>query len=79
MIKENSRGLGIGTLLIKASLEIAKELGFKAMQYNMVLSQNPRAISLYERLGFQIIGTIAQAIRNPDGSYQDGYLMNLQL
>lgn len=75
MIKSTHRGLGIGTLLIKASLQIAKSLGFLAMQFNMVLSQNTNAIKLYEKLGFEIIGTIPNAIRNSDKSFQDGHTM----
>lgn len=75
MIKESHRGQGIGTLLINASLEIAKNLGFTAMQFNMVLSQNAIALKLYAKLGFKIAGTLPKAIRNPDGSYQDGYVL----
>lgn len=75
MIKSTHRGLGIGTLLIKASLHIARSLGLSAMQFNMVLSQNTGTIKLYEKLGFQIIGTIPSAILNPDGSFQDGHTM----
>ena len=79
MIKEDYRGKGLGTLLVNASLEIAKDLGFKAMQFNMVLSQNINATKLYQKLGFNIIGTIPEAIRNPDGKYQDGYIMHRKL
>ena len=79
MIKGSYRGQGIGTLLVKASLEIAKNLGFRAMQFNMVLSQNVIATKLYQKLGFNIIGTISQAIRNPDGSYQEGYILHKKL
>ncbi len=75
MIKSTHRGQGIGTLLIKASLHIAKSLGLSAMQFNMVLSQNVGAIKLYEKLGFEIVGTIPHAIRNANGSFQDGYSM----
>jgi DNA-binding MarR family transcriptional regulator/L-amino acid N-acyltransferase YncA len=75
MIKRTYRGLGIGSLLVKVSLHIASNLGFLAMQFNMVLIQNAGAIKLYERLGFEIIGTIPNAIRNTDGSFQDGYTM----
>ena len=71
MIREDYRAQGIGTLLIKASLYIAKDLGFRAMQFNMVLSQNISAIRLYQKL----IGTIPEAILNSDGVYQDGYIM----
>ena len=79
MVKSSYRGQGIGTLLVKASLEIAKDLGFQAMQFNMVLSQNVIAIKLYQKLGFNIIGTIPQAIRNSDGSYQEGYILHREL
>lgn len=79
MIRDTYRGKGIGSLLVKASLHLAKGLGLQAMQFNMVLSQNTLAIKLYERLGFNIVGTIPQAIRNSDGSYQDGYVMHRKL
>ncbi len=79
MIKSSYRGHGIGSLLVKASLQLAKKLGFKTMQFNMVLSQNTHATKLYQKLGFNIIGTIPEAICNPDGSYQDGYIMYRKL
>ena len=79
MLKSSYRGRGIGTLLINASLEIAKDFGFQSMQFNMVLSQNIAAVKLYQKLGFNIIGTIPQAIRNSDGSYQEGYILHRKL
>ncbi len=79
MVKSTFRGQGIGTLLIKASLERAKVLGYRAMQFNSVLSQNVKAIHLYQKLGFKIIGTIPEAIRNLDGSYQNSYIFHQKL
>jgi DNA-binding MarR family transcriptional regulator/L-amino acid N-acyltransferase YncA len=79
MIHHAYRGKGIGSLLVKASLHLAKSLGLHAMQFNMVLSRNKLAIKLYERLGFNIVGTIPKAVRNPDGSFQDGYVMHRTL
>jgi DNA-binding MarR family transcriptional regulator/L-amino acid N-acyltransferase YncA len=79
MIRATYQGKGIGSLLIKASLHLAKDLQFKAMQFNMVLSKNARAVQLYEKLGFTIIGTIPEAVRTPDGSYQDGFVMHRKL
>jgi len=79
MMRSTHRGKGIGALFIKASLHLAKSLGFEAMQFNMVLSQNLVAIRLYQRLGFSIIGTIPEAVRKPDGGYQDGYVMYRKL
>lgn len=75
MIKKSERGQGIGSFLVQASLEIAKRLGFASMQFNMVFSQNGIANKLYEKLGFTTIGTIPNAIRNPDGSFQDGHIL----
>lgn len=79
MIRNTYRGKGLGSLLIKASLHLAKGLGFQAMQFNMVLSQNTLAVKLYERLGFNIVGTIPEAFRNPGGNFQDGYVMHRKL
>lgn len=79
MMHNSYRGKGVGSLLIKSSLQLAKELGFQAMQFNMVLSQNTRPVKLYARLGFSIVGTIPKAVRNADGSYQDGYVMHREL
>lgn len=79
MIKGTHRGHGLGTLLVKASLHLAKELGFRAMQFNMVLSQNTVAVKLYQKLGFTIAGTLPDAVRNPDGTFQDGYVMHRHL
>lgn len=74
MIQSSYQGQGIGTWLVNMSLEIAKNLGFKAMQFNLVFSQNTKAIKLYEKLGFKTIGTIPDAVHNPDGSYQDAVI-----
>lgn len=79
MMRNTHRGKGIGSYLVKASLHLAKNLGLHAMQFNMVLSQNQQAIKLYEKLGFNIIGIIPEAIRNGDGSFQDGYVMYRKL
>lgn len=79
MICSRCRGKGVGSLLIKASLHLARDIGFRGMQFNMVLSQNTLAVKLYQRLGFVIVGTIPEAVRNPDGSYQEGYVMYRKL
>jgi len=79
MIKESHRSKGIGTKLLEASLALAKEQGFLAMQFNMVLSDNTGALKLYKKMGFETIGTIPDAIRNSDGTYQDGYILYKRL
>ena len=55
------RGQGIGERLVRHSMEQASALGFDALQFNAVFASNP-ARRLYERLGFQVIGSIPDAI-----------------
>lgn len=60
------RGQGVGTALVRHSLRAARELGFDAMQFNLVLESNP-ARRLYERLGFEAVGRIPDAIDDQAG------------
>lgn len=60
------RGHGVGTALVRHSLRAARELGFDAMQFNLVLESNP-ARRLYERLGFEAVGRIPDAIDHEAG------------
>ena len=59
------RGRGVGTALVEDSLAEARRLGFDAMQFNLVFASNP-ARRLYERLGFQAIGRIPEAVDGED-------------
>jgi DNA-binding MarR family transcriptional regulator/L-amino acid N-acyltransferase YncA len=79
MVIDTHRGHGIGALMLKASLHLAKQLGLHAMQFNMVLSQNINAVSFYEKFGFKVVGTIPNAVRMPDNNYQDGFIMYREL
>ena len=79
MIRCDVRRIGLGRILCEASLLLAKKQGYRAIQYNMVLSENIPAVTLYKTLGFQIIATIPNAVRNPDNTYQTGYIMYREL
>ena len=59
------RGQGIGRALVEHSLVEARALGFDALQFNLVFASNP-ARRLYERLGFQVIGRIPEAVDGED-------------
>ncbi len=56
---------GIGTKMCEHSLEQAKRMGYYAMQFNFVISSNTRAVSLWERMGFDIVGRIPNAFKSP--------------
>ena len=59
------RGRGIGTALVEDSMVEARRLGFDALQFNLVFASNP-ARRLYERLGFEVIGRIPEAVDGED-------------
>lgn len=70
-VKSTFRGRGLGRILVNDSIEKAQQHGFWGLQFNAVVASNYRAISLYLKLGFQIIGTIPNGFRLKDGSYCD--------
>lgn len=70
------RGKGIGRRLVEHSLGEARRQGYKAMQYNFVVSTNEPAVRLYKNLGFQILATLPQAFRHPTLGYVDVYVMH---
>ena len=72
---ENTRGRGIARQMCEHSLTKASEFGFKAMQYNCVLSTNEGAVSLWKRLGFDIVGTIPKVFKHPTEGYVDAFVM----
>ena len=45
------------------SLQEAQQQGYLAMQFNMVVSTNSTAVRLWERLGFERIGTVPKCYR----------------
>jgi len=59
------RGRGVGTALVEDSLVQARRLGFDALQFNLVFASNP-ACRLYERLGFQVVGRVPDAVDGED-------------
>ena len=55
------RGRGVGTALVEDSLVQARALGFDALQFNLVFASNP-ARRLYERMGFEAVGRVPEAV-----------------
>ena len=75
MVKRNQHGRGIGRLLGVHSLAQARQAGYRAMQFNAVVSANTAAVALWEGLGFTRIGTVPQGFRLPNGDFVDLYVM----
>ncbi len=66
--------LGIGTHMIEEIAAYAKKIGVTQLELQ-VMDSNKRAISLYERLGFEKIGFLPNAYRQEDGSFCGQYMM----
>jgi ribosomal protein S18 acetylase RimI-like enzyme len=79
MVSASARRHGLGRAMAEHCLSEARRLGFRAMQFNYVISTNTAAIRLWQDLGFEIVGTLASAFRHPDKGYVDVYVMYLSL
>ena len=75
IVSEKARGKGLGDKLCKHSLIEAKLLGYKAMQYNIVVSTNIGAIKLWQKNGFKIVGTLPKAYNHIELGYVDAFVM----
>ena len=75
MVSTQARGKGLATTMCQHSQEIAKELGYKAMQYNFVASSNEGAVRLWEKFGFEIVGKLPKAFNHPIKGYIDALIM----
>lgn len=74
-VRADVRGLGLGRRMGEASLALAAEHGFRALQFNIVVSTNEHALRLWRSLGFRIVGTIPEGFRLPDGRLVDHHIM----
>ena len=79
MVSASARGRGIGRAMAEHCLSEARRLGFRAMQFNFVISTNTPAIRLWQDLGFNIVGTLPGAFHHPETGYLDVYVMHRSL
>lgn len=70
-VSGNLRGQGVGELLVRHCMKMAKEIGFRILQFNAVVKTNAAALHLYEKLGFTQLGVIPGGFRLNDERYED--------
>ena len=75
MVAPDARGKGIGRALCIHSLDEARKLGFRSMQYNLVVSTNKGAIRLWTEMGFETVGTVPGAFNHATEGYVDALIM----
>jgi len=79
MVSEAASGKGIGKKMGEFSLAEAKRLGYTAMQFNIVIKSNTRAVHLWQNLGFKIIGEIPDAFNHKKNGMTNAYIMHRKL
>jgi L-amino acid N-acyltransferase YncA len=75
MVDPASRGSGVGRTMGEHALSEARRLGYRAMQFNFVISTNESAVHLWQQLGFKIVGTLPGAFRHARKGLVDAYVM----
>jgi L-amino acid N-acyltransferase YncA len=75
MVASQARGRGLATTLCEHSQRLARELGYKAMQFNCVVSTNEGAVRLWNALGFATVGRLPRAFRHPTEGFVDALVM----
>jgi ribosomal protein S18 acetylase RimI-like enzyme len=75
MILPSAAGRGLGRALCLHSLEEARRRGYRAMQFNLVVSTNTSAIHLWTSCGFQTVGRLPGAFQHPTQDFVDALVM----
>ena len=79
MVAVKARGMGVATQMCQHSQDEAVRLGYRAMQYNLVVKTNEPSVHLWQKMGFEITGTLPGAFRHAELGYVDAYIMYKEL
>ena len=79
MVDPAARGAGVGRALCAHSIEVARGLGYRAMQFNIVVSTNEGAVRLWQSMGFEIVGTLPEAFEHARLGFVDAFVMHRRL
>ncbi len=76
MVHPDFRQQHIGKTMCEHSLIEAKKMGYHSMQFNMVVSTNTKAVSLWMKMGFEVVGTVPEAFQHHEKGLVDVYIMH---
>lgn len=79
LVHPAQRGKGIAEKLCRFSLDEARQLGFKAMQFNIVISTNEVAVRLWQKCGFEIVGRLPKVFQHQKLGLVDAFVMFQEL
>jgi ribosomal protein S18 acetylase RimI-like enzyme len=75
MVHPQARRSGVARAMVLDSFDRARAAGYRAMQYNLVISTNLNAVRLWRSVGMKVVGSLPDAFRLPDGQYVDALVM----
>jgi ribosomal protein S18 acetylase RimI-like enzyme len=75
MTAQDAMCRGVARAMCRHSLDTARERGFRAMQFNFVVSTNEHAVRLWTSLGFETVGRLPEAFLHPVLGYVDALIM----
>lgn len=78
LVREGYRSMGVGTALLTALIDKAKEQGVYELLMLTVFSNNERARHLYRKMGFVEFGTLPNGLKR-NGQYVDEIYMYRRL
>ena len=76
VVDRGARGHHVGRRLVQQAIDAASVLGYRAMQFNLVVANNHSAIHLYESLGFTVIAREPEAFHWRRDSYVDALVFH---
>ncbi|MFY9781955.1 MAG: GNAT family N-acetyltransferase [Acidimicrobiales bacterium] len=79
MVDPDLQGHGVGRTLGQYVIDRARAEGYRAIQFNAVVSSNIAAVHLWQQLGFQIIATVPEAFDHADDGLVGLHIMYLRL
>jgi L-amino acid N-acyltransferase YncA len=79
IVAAHARGKGIASALCAHSLDTARKLGFRAMQFNFVVSTNTAALRVWEKHGFALVGRVPDGFRHDALGYVDVLVLHRDL
>jgi RimJ/RimL family protein N-acetyltransferase len=68
-------GRGVARAMCEHSLEFGRTQGFRAMQFNFVVSTNEAAVHLWGKCGFAVVGRLPGAFLHSRLGYVDALVM----
>lgn len=79
VVSPKAQGQGVASAMCEHSQVVAVSMGFRAMQFNLVVSTNERAIRLWKKHGFSVVGTLLRAFHHQRLGYVDALVMFKEL